>query len=45
MAMAEYDAAWSGEYGYDGERGSWWTEDGRRLFRFNIEPVALDVAA
>lgn len=47
MAMAEFDAARCyGEYGYDGDRDCWWARDSRcRLFRFVVEPIAVDVAA
>ncbi len=45
MAMAEYDAAWVGEYGYDPDHDCWWARDGRRMYRFVVEPAALDIAA
>jgi hypothetical protein len=45
MAMAEYDAAWLGEYGYDSERDCWWARDERRMFRLVVEAADLDVAA
>lgn len=45
MAMAEYDAAWYGEYGYDSAEDVWWAQSGRRMFRFVVEATAWDVAA
>ncbi len=47
MAMAQFDAAHlHGDYGFDADQDCWWARDTRgRLFRFVIEPVAVDVAA
>jgi len=45
MAIAERDAAWRGEYGYDREGECWWAHDGNRMLRFVVEAVAWDVAA
>jgi hypothetical protein len=47
MVMAEFEAArCSGEYGYNHERGYWWSRDasGRR-FRFEVHAVAAPNAA
>jgi hypothetical protein len=47
IAIAEFDASrlW-GDYGFDEDRSYWWARDSRgRMYRFEIEKVAVDVAA
>ncbi|HME28391.1 MAG TPA: hypothetical protein VKE53_00790 [Pseudolabrys sp.] len=47
IAIAEFDASrlW-GDYGFDEHRSYWWARDSRgRMYRFEIEKVAVDVAA
>jgi hypothetical protein len=44
-AIAEFRAAWTGECGYDSERGCWWARDHQRTFTFIVEPVPIVGAA